>query len=163
MTTEPMIDFGRDGKVFTLTTRTWLAARRSEVFSFFADAENLDTLTPPWLKFHIVSPRPIAMRAGARIDYRLRLHGLPVRWQSEITAWEPPLRFVDEQRRGPYRLWAHEHLFDDCDDGTTVWDKVRYAVPGGAWVNRLFVRRELSAIFLYRRERLQELFKNRRP
>jgi len=163
MSTESTIDFGTDCAAFTLTTRTWLPRPRSEVFAFFADAENLDTLTPPWLKFHITSPRPIEMRKGARIDYKLRIHGLPVRWRTEITAWEPPLRFVDEQLRGPYRLWVHEHLFEEFDDGTTVWDKVRYRVPGGRWVNTLLVRRDLNAIFRYRQGRLQEAFQPGEP
>src|SRR5579871_5848818 len=81
-----------------------------EVFPFFADAGNLPILTPPWLHFHILTTRPIEMRRGALIDYRLRIHGLPIRWQSEIVEWDPPHRFVDEQRRGPYRLWHHEHV-----------------------------------------------------
>ena len=154
-----MIEFGRDGKILTLAARTWLSGGRAEVFSFFADAGNLDALTPPRLKFHITSPRPIVMRVGALINYRLRIHGMPLRWQSEITAWEPPLRFVDEQRRGPYQQWTHEHLFGERAGGTTVWDKVSYAVPGGRWVNRLFVRRDLNAIFHYRRQCLQDIFR----
>jgi ligand-binding SRPBCC domain-containing protein len=100
---------GRRDGLFTLETRLFLPRPLEIVFPFFADAGNLEILTPPWLRFEIVTPRPIAMRAGALIEYRLRLHGVPLRWQSEITAWEPPHRFVDEQRRGPYRAWIHEH------------------------------------------------------
>jgi ligand-binding SRPBCC domain-containing protein len=106
----------------------------SEVFSFCADAGNLDVITPPWLRFQILTPRPMAMRVGAQIDYRLRLRGLPLRWQSEITVWQPPHRFVDEQRRGPYRAWRHEHTFTAQDGGTLVGDRVRYAVLGGRWL-----------------------------
>ena len=153
-----MIRFGRDGASFTLTTELWLGRPLAEVFPFFADAGNLDLITPPWLRFEIVTPRPIEMKAGALIDYRLRLHGLPVRWQSEITVWQPPDRFVDEQRRGPYRLWHHEHTFTERDGGTLVGDHVRYAVWGGALVNRLFVQRDVAAIFHYRQQTLRELF-----
>ncbi|MEZ4647270.1 MAG: SRPBCC family protein [Candidatus Eisenbacteria bacterium] len=121
-----------------------------EVFAFFAAAENLERITPPWLRFRIVSPLPIEMQVGARIDYRLRLHGLPIGWQSEITAWEPPYRFVDEQRRGPYQLWVHEHRFRSDGERTHVVDHVTYAVPGGSIVRDLFVRGELERIFAYR-------------
>lgn len=157
MAAEPVIEFGRDGNASTLSARIWLPRPLVDIFPFFADAGNLDTLTPPWLKFHIVTPKPIAMRVGVRIDYRLRVHGLPLRWQSEITAWEPPLRFVDEQRRGPYRLWVHQHTFEERDGGTTVWDHVRYRVPGGRLLDRFLVRRDLIAIFRYRRKRLRRI------
>lgn len=150
--------FGRQDGLFTLTAMQWLSRPVGEVFLFFADAGNLDVITPPWLRFEILTPRPIAMQVGARIDYRLRLRGLPVRWQSEITAWEPPQRFVDEQRRGPYRAWIHEHTFAERDGGTLIGDHVRYAVPGGWLADRLFVRRDVANIFAYRQEKLRELF-----
>ncbi|MEI6083066.1 MAG: SRPBCC family protein [Verrucomicrobiota bacterium] len=153
-----MINFGRDGKEFALTSEQWLSRPLPEIFAFFADAGNLDALTPPWLRFEILTPRPIAMQVGARIDYRLRIRGLPVRWQSEITTWQPPHRFVDEQRRGPYRVWHHEHAFTEQDGGTLVKDHVRYAVFGGALVERLFVRRDIATIFAYRQAKLAEMF-----
>jgi ligand-binding SRPBCC domain-containing protein len=153
-----MIEFGKDGAAFTLTTEQWLPRPLPEVFAFFADAGNLDTLTPGWLRFEILTPRPIEMRVGAVIDYRLRLHGLPIRWQSEIAAWQPPDRFVDEQRRGPYRSWHHTHLFAEHNGGTAVRDEIRYAVLGGAMIERLFVRRDLAKIFAYRQRKLVELF-----
>ena len=95
---------------------------------------------------------------SALIDYRLRLRGLPIRWRSEITTWQPPHRFVDEQRRGPYRMWIHEHTFTERDGGTLVGDHVRYAVPGGWLADRLLVRRDLETIFAYRQEKLTEIF-----
>jgi ligand-binding SRPBCC domain-containing protein len=143
-----------------LNSEIWLPRPLEEVFAFFADAGNLQTLTPEWLDFTILTPRPIQMRAGTVIDYRLRLRGIPIRWRSEITAWEPPHRFVDEQRRGPYRLWVHEHRFETRDGGTQVADLVRYAVPGGRLVDWLFVRRDVERIFQFRREKLLALFGN---
>ena len=148
---------GGDG-LFTLEAELWLQRRREDVFPFFADASNLETITPPWLKFEVLPPRPIDMRVGVRIDYRLRLRGLPLRWQSEITAWEPPCRFVDEQRRGPYRAWIHEHTFEERDGGTLARDVVRYDVIGGWLLHQLFVRREVESIFHYRQEKLREVF-----
>ena len=145
-------------KVWELRTRIRLPRPRSEVFGFFADAGNLQAITPPWLHFRILSPQPIAMRAGARIDYKIRLHGIPVGWKTEITAWERPLRFVDEQLRGPYRLWVHEHTFQEIAGGTLAEDLVRYAVPGGALVNLLLVERDLRTIFRYRQRKLQDTF-----
>lgn len=98
------------------------------------------------------------MKEGTQIEYRLKLRGVPIQWQSEITVWEPPHRFVDEQRRGPYRLWVHEHTFPEQDDGALVGDRVRYAVPGGALVNRFLVAPHLDRIFAYRHRKLVEIF-----
>ncbi|MGD0349127.1 MAG: SRPBCC family protein [Verrucomicrobiota bacterium] len=117
--------------LFKLETELWLPRQRDELFQFFADAFNLETLTPPWPKFEVLTPRPIEMCVGLQIDYRLRLRGLPLRWRSEIAAWEPPGRFVDEQRRGPYRTWIHEHTFEERDGGTLARDVVQYDVIGG--------------------------------
>jgi ligand-binding SRPBCC domain-containing protein len=147
---------------FELRTRLRLPRPRPEVFAFFADAGNLQALTPGWLHFEILTPMPLEMRAGALLDYRLQLHCLPVRWKTEITAWEPPHRFVDEQLRGPYRLWAHEHTFEEVEGGTLVADHIRYRVPGGALANRLLVARDLRAIFTFRNEALLRLLGGRR-
>lgn len=106
-----------------------------------------------------MTPEPIEMREGLRIDYRLRVRGFPMRWQSEITVWDPPNRFVDEQRRGPYRVWRHEHQFQDSNGGTWCGDLVRYAAPGGifrSWIERLWVNRDVAKIFEYRRRALNE-------
>ncbi len=141
----------------------WLPKPLPEVFGFFADARNLQQITPGWLKFSILTPTPIMMRPGTIIDYRLRFRGLPLRWRTEITAWDPPHRFVDEQRRGPYRLWIHEHRFVERDRGTLATDLVKYAVPGGRWVERLFVRRDIEALFRFRREKLRVIFGGSAP
>ena len=131
---------------------------REEVFQFFADATNLERITPPWLRFRTVTPPPIQMNQGMRIDYALRIRGVPLRWTSQITAWEPPLRFVDEQIRGPYRVWVHEHRFEEIAAGTRVIDHVRYAVPGGALVQRLLVAPDLERVFDFRRDCLDTWF-----
>ena len=146
-------------RTFELTSEVLLPRPLAEVFPFFADAGNLERLTPPWLRFEVLTPGRMEMRRGATIDYRLRLRGVPVRWRSEITAWEPPVRFVDEQRRGPYRLWVHEHRFEERAGRTLASDHVRYAVPGGRLVDRLLVRPDLDLIFEYRRAVLEEIFR----
>jgi ligand-binding SRPBCC domain-containing protein len=128
------------------------------IFPFFADARNLQVITPAWLGFDILPPVPEEIRPGTLIDYRIRLHGIPIRWRTAITAWEPPFRFVDEQLRGPYRRWIHEHTFEASGDGTVCRDRVRYAVLGGALVDALFVRRDVVRIFAYRRRVLIERF-----
>ncbi len=143
---------------FRFETQLWLPHRPESVFQFFSDAANLESITPDWLSFAILTPRPIDMRPGALIDYRLKLHGLPFHWRTEITVWEPPGRFVDEQRRGPYREWIHEHLFEECSGGTLVLDSVRYKVPGGRLASRLFVRPDVERIFAFRQKKLRELF-----
>ena len=145
-------------KASTFLSELWLPKPLEIVFAFFADPENLEALTPAWLTFALATPRPVQMRPGTLLDYRLRLHGLPIRWRSEITAWEPPSRFVDEQRHGPYKLWVHEHRFQAQDNGTQVTDLIRYDAPGGWLLDRLFVRRDLERIFQYRRQKLLELF-----
>ena len=145
-------------RVFTLDMSHWLPRRPDEVFDFYADAFNLEQLTPPWLRFEVVTSPPITMQAGVEIDYRLRLHGLSMKWRSRITAWEPPHRFVDEQLRGPYRRWVHEHTFAPSDGGTLVRDQIQYAMLGGWLADRLLVRRDLRQIFDYRQRRLADIF-----
>lgn len=129
-----------------------------DVFAFFSDASNLQTLTPAWLRFEILTAPPIVMAVGTEIRYRIRVRGLPMNWLTEITVWEPPHRFVDVQRRGPYRLWVHEHTFERSGSATRVRDHVRYAVPGGALVNRLLVRPDLEKVFDYRQRQMRTLF-----
>ena len=145
-------------KTHSFKTELWLKRPPDEVFSFFSDARNLERITPPWVRFEMLTPGEIPMRVGTLIDYRIRVHGVPLRWQSEITAWEPGRRFVDEQRRGPYRLWIHEHRFSDKNGGTLITDIVTYAVPGGPLVNKLFVANDVAKIFEYRKHKLEEIF-----
>jgi ligand-binding SRPBCC domain-containing protein len=126
-----------------------------EAFEFFADALQLEAITPPWLHFKVLTPAPIPMRAGTEIEYRLRLHGLPVRWLTRIEVWEPGRRFVDLQLRGPYSVWHHTHLFSPHAEGTEMRDLVRYALPLGALgrvAGGAFVRRDLERIFDFRRD-----------
>ncbi len=145
-------------KTFWLRTELWLPQSRDEIFQFFADPQNLDTLTPAWLQFKILSPADTAMGKGTLLDYRLRLHGVPIRWQSEISVWEPPRRFVDRQIKGPYSLWVHEHTFAIRNGGTLVGDNVEYAVPGGTLVQRLLVAPDIARIFDYRHKILEARF-----
>ncbi|KAB2661082.1 MAG: SRPBCC family protein [Verrucomicrobia bacterium] len=143
---------------FLYECELWVPRPRSEVFEFFADAANLQAITPDWLDFRIETPLPIVMRAGALIDYRLKVHGIPLRWRTEILEWDPPNRFVDFQVRGPYRLWHHTHVFEDRDGGTLCRDRVRYNPPGGVLADRLLVRRDIARIFACRREALAARF-----
>ncbi len=131
-----------------------------EVFEFFSLARNLEQLTPPWLGFEVLTPEPIEMHVGALIDYRLRLHRVPMRWVTRIERWERDSSFVDRQLRGPYRLWHHLHEFTRRDGGTLVRDRVHYALPLGPLgtvAHRLFVRRDLERIFAFRHEAVQRL------
>jgi ligand-binding SRPBCC domain-containing protein len=127
----------------------------AEVFPFFADARNLEAITPSWLSFRVTTPLPVEMRAGALIEYRLRLHGIPIAWLTRIEDWLPGVRFVDQQLAGPYRLWHHTHEFEpDGQGGTVMRDTVRYALP--FWplcevAHALLVRRDLAEIFEFRR------------
>jgi len=126
-----------------------------EVFAFFAEAANLERLTPPWLRFCLLGDGAVEMGVGVRIDYRLHVHGVPIRWTSRIEEWEAGRMFVDRQLRGPYRLWHHRHTFSADGEGTVVADEVTYALPLGRVGNLahpLFVRRDLERIFAFRRE-----------
>ena len=132
----------------------------AEVFRFFAEAHNLERITPPWLSFTLLTPEPIEMRAGTLIDYKLRVHGVPLRWTSCIEDWEPGRSFVDRQLRGPYGLWQHRPTFAAAGEGTVVRDEVDYAMPLGALgdlAHPLFVRRDLERIFAYRHEAVPRL------
>ena len=138
-----------------------------DVFELFADAGNLEAITPAWLGFRIVTPRPITMGVGTLIEYRLRLHGVPIRWLTRIDVWEPGVRFVDRQIRGPYALWHHTHeFFPDGPDATVMHDRVRYALPlgpAGEIARRLFVARDLERIFDFRRAEVERRLRPAHP
>jgi ligand-binding SRPBCC domain-containing protein len=146
------------GAGFRLEAACLLPRSQEQLFEFFADAFQLQTITPPWLHFVVLTPPPIHIDAGTLIDYRLRLHGVPIRWRTRISVWEPGQRFVDEQIRGPYRRWQHEHLFEPVDGGTLCRDIVDYAVWGGRVIDALLVRRDVKSIFEFRQRKLHELF-----
>lgn len=145
-------------RVREFQSELWLPVPPGKLFPFFADAANLQTLTPPWLNFKILTPLPIDLREGALINYRLRVHGVPVRWRTRINVWQPPHRFVDEQLRGPYRQWIHEHTFEPREGGTLARDLIKYAVPFDFLVHRFFVRRDVEKIFAFRTQALQKRF-----
>jgi ligand-binding SRPBCC domain-containing protein len=142
-----------------LTTQTFVPRPRMEVFSFFAAAENLERITPPELRFRIVTPLPVRMEAGTRIEYRLGLFGVAFRWRTLISRWEPGSCFVDEQLEGPYAKWVHTHTFRDAEGGTLVDDEVRYRLPLFPLGEAAYplVRLQLGRIFAYRARRLREL------
>lgn len=149
---------------YLIQREQWVSAPLEKVFEFFSDAANLETLTPPWLKFRIVTPTPIAMHTGARIEYRIDWRVVPIRWQTEIVDWSPPHRFVDVQLRGPYKLWHHTHTFAAVDGGTLMGDIVRYGLPLGpigSLTHKLAVRRDIERVFDYRAERIAALFGDR--
>lgn len=133
-------------------------ASPDETFAFFSNAANLERLTPPWLSFRIRTPQPIEMREGALIDYQIVLHGWPIPWRTRIDVWEPGVRFVDRQLRGPYRWWHHEHRFEPVAAGTRVIDHVEY-VPRVRWLSGAMVRRDVARIFDYRQEQLPKLLR----
>lgn len=145
-------------KIREFSTELWLPLPPEKLFPFFADPANLQAITPPWLHFHIVTPLPIKMCAGTLIDYKLRVRGMPLRWRTLIRDWRPPHHFVDEQLRGPYRQWVHEHSFEARDGGTLARDRVRYAVPFDFLVHRWLVRPDVESIFQFRSEELRRRF-----
>ncbi len=129
-------------------------------FAFFADAGNLEAITPPWLRFRILTPQPIHLGEGTLIEYRLALHGVPVRWRTRIERWEPGKRFVDTQVDGPFALWEHTHTFAEERGGTLIRDRVAYRMPlgpVGSLVHRLLIGRDLERIFDYRRDAIARL------
>jgi len=147
---------------YVLERRQTVNRSRGEVFAFFADAANLERLTPGSMHFHILTPLPIDMRAGAVIDYRIALFGVPLRWRTLIDLFEPEARFVDVQTSGPYSFWRHTHSFEDAPGGgTIITDHVEYALPFGPlgrMAHALFVGRQLRHIFDFRQKIIAGLF-----
>lgn len=143
-----------------LEREQFIPASIEEVFAPFADAANLQAITPPWLHFRIVSSLPEKVQTGARIAYWLRLHGMPIRWTTRIVAWNPPYQFVDVQTGGPFALWCHRHTFESVPGGTIARDRVEYRIGfgmAGRLMHRLLVRRDLDRIFAYRQEAILDL------
>lgn len=144
----------------TLDTAFDLPLPVDSVFAFFADAANLQRITPAELHFEIVTPLPIRIKLGTLIEYRLRLFGIPFGWASRITQWDPPRRFVDEQLRGPYGMWVHTHTFIASGSGTRIEDHVRYRLPLSPLSDIAYrmVRRQLERIFSYREQAVRDAF-----
>ena len=148
------------GRVYVLKRRQRLELSLQRAFEFYAEARNLAVITPPWMGFEVITPGPIEMRVGALIDYRLKLHGVPLRWRTRIDVWEPPVRFIDVQVRGPYALWEHTHTFEpDGEHAVLIGDRVRYAIPLGPLgqiAHAAFVKRDLERVFDYRERAVAE-------
>ncbi|CAB4872369.1 unannotated protein [freshwater metagenome] len=148
-------------RIHTLIRSQELDGTPEEVFPFFADARNLEMITPPLLRFRVITPEPITMQVGTLIQYRLRIRGVPVSWKTLIQEWEPGRRFVDTQISGPYALWHHTHEFDPLDGGRTLMtDTVRYSIGFGALgevAHRAFVDRDVATIFDFRQEAIAPL------
>ncbi len=141
----------------------WVPLPLDTVFGFFSNPANLELVTPPWVGFRILSKLPVEMKPGALLDYAIRVHGIPLKWRSEITVWEPPFRFADLQLKGPYAVWHHEHRFEARHGGTLVVDDVEYAIPfswmpGAQLVERFLVTPDVEKIFAHRRGALLRHF-----
>ncbi|MFZ2493722.1 MAG: SRPBCC family protein [Thermoanaerobaculia bacterium] len=150
-------------RVHSFTAETELPLPRAEVFAFFADAANLQRITPPELGFEIRSAMPVELREGTLIEYRLRLLGIPFGWTTRIAAWDPPARFVDEQLRGPYRQWVHEHAFTAVGERTRMRDTVRWSLPMQPFGELAYplVKFQIGRIFAYRETAIRELLRER--
>ena len=135
---------------------------RERVFAFFADAGNLERITPPQLNFHIVTPQPIDIKQGALIDYKLKLRGLPLIWRTVISVWRPPFEFVDEALKSPYKQWIHRHTFTEIEKNKTlIQDEVKYRLPFAPLGDfaHFFVRKELNYIFDFRQKTVTEILR----
>ncbi len=144
-----------------LETETAIPAARRDVFGFFSEASNLERMTPPSLGFRIRTPLPIRMEEGALIDYTILFHGLPMRWRTRISVWNPPIEFIDEQLIGPYKKWIHHHTFEEVESGKTLMrDRVDYALPCSPLGDIVlpWVRTELRSIFEFRRQSILSIF-----
>lgn len=146
----------------TIERQVWLPLPPARLFRFFADPWNLERITPPFLRFRVLCSSTRQVGEGTLIDYRLRLHGLPLAWRSRIEEWTPSTRFVDRQVRGPFALWHHVHELEPARGGTVVRDRVRYRLPFGlvgSVVAGSLVRRDLERIFDFRRDAVRDIFR----
>ncbi len=143
---------------------TILNAQINTVFDFFSDAQNLERITPTFLGFHIITPTPIKISQGTLIDYKLRIHGIPMRWQTHISEWNPPYSFTDEQLKGPYQQWIHRHTFESIGDGnaTLMRDHVRYSIFAGKLVHFL-IKKDIQTIFKHRTQVIESIFNTEIP
>jgi ligand-binding SRPBCC domain-containing protein len=149
-------------KRYVLEQEQRIARPLADVFAFFSDAANLERITPPTLRFQILTPQPIAMKAGAIIDYQLRLFGVPFRWRTVIEDFQPGVRFVDSQARGPYKLWRHTHEFREENGETVMRDRVEYELPLGPLgrvAHAIAVKAQLADIFAHRRKVVDDVFR----
>ena len=146
--------------VHRLERRQYLDHPLEDVFAFFAEARNLERITPEWLRFEVLTPEPVEMAVGAVIDYRLHLHGIGLGWTSQIEVWDPGRQFVDRAIRGPFSLWHHRHRFAASGTGTIVSDEVHWAPPLGALgeiARPLLIDRDLERIFDHRQQAVAEI------
>ena len=149
-----------------LTQETIINRPIEEVFNFFSKAENLNLITPEELKFKMHTPSPVLMQKGTLIDYTIKVSGIPFKWRTEITAWDPPFRFIDEQKKGPYNTWIHEHTFESLGpDKTKMTDHVQFLSPG--WIlepliHHLFINKKVQGIFRFRNSKLAERYLGRK-
>jgi len=150
-----------ESKTYKLHRQAVIAQPLGKVFEFFSKAENLELLTPSWLKFKILTPLPIKMVKGVLIDYQIKLIGLPMNWKTEISEWQPPHFFIDTQLKGPYTKWVHKHHFKEVEKGTEITDIVNYQLPGGLLApaaHSLIVKHQLKSIFDFRTRIIKEYF-----
>lgn len=157
----------RSGKgLWMLENEQFIVLDLEQTFDFFSKAENLNKLTPPFLRFSLLTSPPIEMKRGTIIQYRIRINWIPLRWRTLISEWEPPFRFVDVQQKGPYSLWRHEHTFEAKPGGTLMRDRVQFKMPFGplgSLALRVSVRKQLEAIWAYRERRIDELLNGQAP
>lgn len=165
-TSLPQLCFKREGNENILEAQQWIPRPVDEVFSFFSVETNLEKLTPAFMKFKVMGKSTPEIGEGTLIDYRLGLHGVPMRWRTRIESWKPGVEFVDNQLVGPYRLWHHTHRFESRDGGTLMTDRVRFALPMaplGDWFAGPWVRKNVETIFRFRHQAIEALFAKSRP
>lgn len=141
--------------------KQFIAKKKEEIFPFFSDAGNLEEITPEILSFKVTEVSTPKIQEGTLINYKLKIHGIPIRWQTHIDEWNPPVKFVDTALKGPYSLWHHTHTFEDLGEGTLMVDRIRYALPVGylGWiVANWTVKKDIQKIFEFRRQKISEIF-----